>query len=884
MKIHSLILAGGLLLPSMLPATSLAPYNLYTQQTTTDNTVTKDYETRISQLQAPAYFSIFKKDLTADQRKALQFLYAYMPLPDLTDYSGDFYLKNVDYTLRARSEMPWGKQIPEREFLHFVLPIRVNNENMDESRAVFYEELKDRVRGLSMYNAVLEVNHWCHEKVTYKPSDSRTSSPLASVRTAYGRCGEESTFTVAALRAVGIPARQVYTPRWAHTDDNHAWVEAWVDGKWYFLGACEPEPVLNLGWFNAPASRGILMHTKAFGRYNGPEEIMSTTPCYTEINVTENYAPVSRITVRVVDEKGRAVPHAPVSFKLYNYAEFYTVARKETDANGLANLTAGRGDLLAWASNGKQFGFSKCSVGTDKEITIRLNKTGSYADTLSLDVTPPAERNTLPQLSETQISENQRRIAYEDSLRNAYVKTFATTEQSEKLATELNLDPTDVTNVLKASRGNHQTLTEFLQKVPSTQRQRALCLLQVISEKDRRDVPADVLQDHLTTIRVETPLYDEYVLNPRISNELLTPYKQFFTTQISEKTAQTYRLQPALWAEWCRKNIHIDEKWNPQKLCMSPQSVWTLRKTDAHSLAIFFVAAARSMGIPARIDEVTGKTQYANKTGEWTDANLKQDITPQKQQAQGTWQASYTQTGRLDNPKYYTHFSVSKLVDGEPQLLNYPENATWKQLLKDGTPLDEGQYLLVSGQRMANGSVLTHLTFFPMQAQKQTNTPLVMRESKDGVQVIGNFNAENLYCDLTTKQTKSLLSTTGRGYYIIGLVTPNHEPTNHALNDIAACQKELEQWGHSIILLFANQEEAGRFNRDEFKGLPSTLHFGTDVNNAISKEIREGMKLTNNNKPIFLIADTFNRVVYLSQGYTIGLGEQLLKIIHKLSE
>ena len=64
--------------------------------------------------------------------------------------------------------------------------------------------------------------------------------------------------TVAALRSVGIPARQVYTPRWAHTDDNHAWVEAWVNGKWYFLGACEPEPVLNLGWFNGPAYRGYV--------------------------------------------------------------------------------------------------------------------------------------------------------------------------------------------------------------------------------------------------------------------------------------------------------------------------------------------------------------------------------------------------------------------------------------------------------------------------------------------------------------------------------------------------------------------------------------------------------------------------------------------------
>ena len=52
----------------------------------------------------------------------------------------------------------------------------------------------------------------------------RTSSPLQSAKTAFGRCGEESVFTVAALRTVGLPARQVYAPRWSHSDDNHAWV------------------------------------------------------------------------------------------------------------------------------------------------------------------------------------------------------------------------------------------------------------------------------------------------------------------------------------------------------------------------------------------------------------------------------------------------------------------------------------------------------------------------------------------------------------------------------------------------------------------------------------------------------------------------------------
>ena len=164
--------------------------------------IAKDFKARRELVADKGYFDIFET-LSGNRLQAMQFLYAYMPLPDIADYRAEFHLQNVDYALKARAEMPWGKQVPVREFMHFVLPVRVNNENMDSSRAVFYAELRERVQDLTMREAVLEVNHWCHEKVTYTPSDIRTSSPLATVRTAYGRCGEESTFTVAALRAVG---------------------------------------------------------------------------------------------------------------------------------------------------------------------------------------------------------------------------------------------------------------------------------------------------------------------------------------------------------------------------------------------------------------------------------------------------------------------------------------------------------------------------------------------------------------------------------------------------------------------------------------------------------------------------------------------------------
>lgn len=260
--------------------------------------------------------------------EAIDFLYSSMSLPDKADYSREFYRENVDASLKAREEMPWGKIVPEREFLHFVLPVRVNNENLDMSRPAFYAELRDRVKNLPMKDAILEVNHWCHEKVTYKPSDGRTSSPLSSVSQAIGRCGEESTFTVAALRSVGIPARQIYTPRWAHTDDNHAWVEAWADGQWYFLGACEPEPVLNLAWFNDPASRGLLMSTNVAGDYRGPEEVLLKEPLTTRINVTSNYAPTATLDVKVVNPDGTPANGAKVNFCIYNYAEYYPAVTK----------------------------------------------------------------------------------------------------------------------------------------------------------------------------------------------------------------------------------------------------------------------------------------------------------------------------------------------------------------------------------------------------------------------------------------------------------------------------------------------------------------------------------------------------------------------------
>lgn len=839
---------------------------------------TQDLESR-SEILSAAGVDLDAMGLDKGERQAMEFLYAYMPLGDIVNLPPEYYLRHYHLTMEAVRTMPWGERIPERELKHFVLPVRVNNENLDESREVFFAELAPRVRDMSMYDAVLEINHWCHEKAVYMPSDRRTSSPLATVKTAYGRCGEESTLLVAALRSVGIPSRQVYTPRWAHTDSNHAWVEAWVDGEWYFLGACEPEPVLNLGWFNAPASRGMLMHTNVFGKYDGPEDVVKRTPDYTEINVIDNYAPESAaLVVKVVDMDDRPVEGAKVEFKIYNYSNFDTVATKEADSEGCTSLTAGLGDMMIYASKDGRFGFSKVSFGKDSQIVIALQyEEGEGIAHLEMLVVPPMENATLPEVTKEQAEENACRMAYEDSLRNAYVATFYDRSRAESFAVGHGLDVESTVAVLVASRGNHSEIGDFLAEAVRNQKgDKALALLHSLAEKDLRDTPKSVLDDHL----YNTPdgVDVAKVLCPRVETELLTPYRSYLQKAVPECFADSLREDPSFLVNWCRDSLVLHDEISLRYVQLAPARVWDTRLSDNVSRDIFFVAMCRSFGVPAWRDSITGVVKY-EKDGHVYDVDF--DADKQAVAPQGMLQLRFDGIPLLDDPKYKTHFTISKYVDGTFQLLNYA--GSWSSLFSQPRAMDCGYYMITSGLRMAEGSVNADMGFFTIQEGKTTVVDLVLRDDSEKIRVIGSFDSEGKYMKMPAPGTagepalSSVLSTTGRGYFAVALVDYGTEPTNHAFMDISAVASELEAWGRPLLVIFASEDDYRKFRPDHFN-LPSTVIYGVDADGSMRRHIAEEMKVNGEGSlPFIVMADTFNRVVFFSQGYSIGLGERLVK-------
>ena len=666
-----------------------------------------------------ALFSIFNQKLSREQSEALQFLYAYMPLSDLADYTGDFFLSNVDISLRARTETSWGKDIPEEVFLHYVLPCRINNENLDSFRIAYYNELLTVVKGKGIREAALEINHWCHEKVGYQLADIRTSAPMSTILSARGRCGEESTFTVAALRTVGIPARQVYTPRWAHSDDNHAWVEIWFNGEWYYMGACEPEPVLDRGWFTEPARRAMLVHTKSFGAYMGDENIINKNINYTNVNNLAKYAVTKKIFVKVFNKDDAPVSNALVEFQLYNYAEFYPLAVIPTDENGVCQFETGLGDLLIWAHKDDDFDFKKISVNETDTLKLKLNSELNGRSNIDLDLDVPIVRSPLPGPARELIEQNSERINKENIIRQKYIDSWMKHADAKTLAITLHIDTARVISIIDRSMGNYKEISSFLSETPDSLLRFALSLLEILPDKDLRDVKRSTLSDHLRN----SPLHNniEYILNPRIANELLVPWRHYFLTKLPSQLVIKASGDPAIIIQYLNEKIIIADDENYYNTPITPVGVNELKVSDSGSRAICFVAICRSLGIPSRLEPGRNVPQYFfNK--KWNDVYF----SDQKQPDQNKGYLKLQSTDTKPVPEYYIQFTLARFERGRYNTLEYDYNKKITSFTEE-LPLPPGHYMLVTGNRLNDSKILSNISFFDLSENEHKTVDVKTR-------------------------------------------------------------------------------------------------------------------------------------------------------------
>ena len=174
--------------------------------------------------------------------------------------------------------------------------------------------------------------------------------------------------------------------------------------------------------------------------------------------------------------------------------------------------------------------------------------------------------------------------------------------------------------------------------------------------------------------------------------------------------------------------------------------------------------------------------------------------------------------------------------------------------------------MLTTGNRMADGSVMTHIEFFPIEENKTTETAFVFRQSDNKVSVIGSMDPEKKF--LRDGKEVSILSQTGRGYFLVCCLGYKDEPTTHAVRQLTSIAEDINSKGLKVVAL-GQAQPAGL----------TGLIAGTDKDDSIRKMLASGCKKDGKVLPIIALCDSFGRIVYYSQGYNTSLGEELKKAL-----
>jgi hypothetical protein len=496
------------------------------------------------------------------------------------------------------------------------------------------------------------------------------------------------------------------------------------------MGACEPEPVLDRGWFTEPARRAMLVHTKSFGAYYGDENTINKNKNYTDVNNLAKYAVTKKIFVKVIDKSDIPVNDSQVEFQLYNYAEFYPLAVVPTDQYGISRFETGLGDLLIWAHKGDRFDFRKISVGETDTIILKFDRKEVINRNSDLDLDVPIIRSPLPGPSQKLAEQNSERISRENNIRQKYVDSWMKPAEAKKLALRLKIDTARAMSIIARSMGNYKEISSFLSETPDSLLTVAISLLEILPDKDLRDIRGYILSDHLINTAIpfnisnesENKIFLEYILNPRIANELIVPWRHYFLTKLPSELVINGTRDPSLIVQYLNDNIKIADDENYYQTPITPVGVCELKVSDTGSRAICFVAICRSLGIPSRLEPGRNVPQYFFDK-RWNDVYFSDQIQPD----QNKGYIKLLSADKNPVPEYYIHFTIARFEGGRYNTLQYDYNKKISDF-KEELPLPPGHYMLVTGNRLIDSRVLSNISFFDLSGNEHKTIEVKIRK------------------------------------------------------------------------------------------------------------------------------------------------------------
>jgi hypothetical protein len=495
---------------------------------------------------------------------------------------------------------------------------------------------------------------------------------------------------------------------------------------------------------------------------------------------------------------------------------------------------------------------------------------------------PPEQR--IEKLPDELVAANNIRLAHEDSIRNAYMLQAYVGGDAEIIPSwpQSATHREKMMQLLRDAQGNWRELARFI--VDNKDAPMLFPFLASLTPKDLRDTPAEFLQNHFRNGRKATAdmpddIYVSKVLSPRISRELIRPWRTFFQRpEVANSIAGEGQHSVENIVRYVAQNIKLRDDENYYNNLLLPQGVYELQLADRRSRDVFFVAACRSLGFAAQLEESTGTPQYYER-GQWFNASFEPQDSAQKIIPNRSWLMLSGDANNLVNPSYYATYTLAVFKNGDFQTLDLESNPSASRL-PFRTLLDEGYYRLMTGSRSSDGSVAVGVQYFNLYSGcKQRDLVVSLPTVKDKLQLKGSLDPNTIIA-LQNGDRKSLKELDNGKGIMLCFVDVGREPSKHILQDLPAQQKELEGWGGGIVLITPDDRLSKAFSADVFAGLPAQTTWAVDHNRSLLKAATEALNMDfTDDFPFTLYLTTNGGILYSTTGYRIGIGEDIMKVV-----
>lgn len=785
-----------------------------------------------------------------DLRFAFEWICVNSPYSDLFDYPVQLFFSAAEHGVFLRG-LPHAKELEEEIFLSYVLHPRVKDEELSDCRKFFFHALKRRLNFSDLYEDALKVNEFLAENVSYLPTDDRTRSARAIFDSGFGRCGEESVLAVNVYRAVGIPARQIYCPRWSHCGDNHAWVEIRIKGEWKFLGACEMEDQLNRGWFIGAAKRAVFLHSRCFGT-DSEEEIVSKSGPVCYLNRTQSYAKTKVLNV-CVEENGLPASGALVSFCILNDSSFYPAAECIADEKGMASLRCGYGSIWVVARKGVLFCETLVSeLQTEAHCDLQpVQRKESVREILFS--APPAEPweseglgSSTRAAAAAKLRENKAASLFDEPLARKNLNRFGYCEEIFKK--------------LSLSRNNFLPLLSFLENEKFSAKDKESLFL-LLCEKDLTDIDPTILEENLSLPYPERNfLFFPYVLNPRVLNEPLTCCRRTLRLRFSDPI---FRDPQKIMEELCMK-IKMDSKVQDMyfsELTISPLGALESGIGDPLSIKILFVNICRALGIPARLNPMNGSPEYF-RSGAFIP------VKPIKK----------VSLSLCKQEKFLSRseFSLSVKKEGKDQKLSLEDYSFENDVLS--LEVEPGEYRLITQNRLPNGNLRAVIHDFTLQT---TGKRIPLRKAQAKIEeMLAKIPIPKFNLSSPSKSVSSY-DLIPKGGVLIWL--GKGEPTEHLRQETERLFERFQNCEFPLYYICENRESLDQeFKLRPWKALQNAEFFFDSE--GVHRLLARQLFLEPDNLPLIAVCLDSETAVFACAGYQIGSAEMILNVCEFLTK